>query len=818
MKKQYKRLCQKMKMLQGKDLFLIGLLGSAAFLKSLLVVLFEAGILESYFNEKYMYFLPSLFLFSGLFSIGIGFLLFRLKTRLSSFPIHVLGWLLFLLLLGFLFSSYFDEFYLVLGLFLFPVYLLFEGCFWSVILRFIVPDFDSKRFLFVSFSEMTGYIFCGAVGLFFSSFILQNYTLIFTGIYVLFMGVLKGILKFPRQSVSFPIKPAARIVSKQESRYALLYKGQIFLYFSFYAITFFLFYLSVLENSFLKGFSPFILVSLNWLILGVLSSFFLGLVHFHRSFSRLETASFLFIGELLLFSAGLYLYDFPFIFLARIGMFILNYFFFYSYFSSFWSAFTRSKKFHSLFFLESLIAPLGILLASLYIYFFSKAEIAFLLILSGALFSIGFFFLVQEYSRILLLSFKNKKANSFQFLILNNKAVFRFVMKGIESKSPEKALYFLNVLERAKHPILESVMSRFIDNPSVLIRERILFFIQKYRYEETYPLLRRRLKKETDFFLRQEIAWFLMGEFEGAQRKRLQYRVEKEDYGLAFIMFHLTEGGKEQSEALSKVKKLQKSSKVKERKEAAFVCRKVRVKSLIPLLEDLLFDKSFSVRKEALRAAPALFSFKIFKGILCLIENEKSYEDALHVLKKAGAKTFPFIKTAFLSQKDMDEKRADFLIKFIFSFEKEDIEDFLYKLFPALPPFLQQNVLERMYQTHFLCMSFKEQRFFKKVFEETLAEVDFLENQRLLLTSPLFLKKHPKSKNQFYNLQERLEKKLLISLYYSTSFKILKNALKNFLEEKEDLYIPSLGIIEDVLPKKKALKIQNLLKLSKNIA
>ena len=798
-----------------KGLLALGCLG--AFFKSFHFVWLNGLVFNSYYKAFGIADFPFLCLMSALCLVLCGLGVYKVTSFVSSFG----GRLLFLCFLaqvalcaGLYFSAGFSR---IMVVFLFPFILFVQAVFYNAVFRFVLKDFESKKFFSLVCFDILGLIAGGQLLMLF-----KNYTLkgLITGSAVSFFVAALAVQRLEKEPNFVFQRPAQGFLErlkKQERGFFYLFNMLLFVKAAFAGLVFFrfyeLFYFFCLQKD----------LSFVWMM-GALSSV-LGGVLFFILFSFFQKGRRIrpIVGETgylltTVFWGFSFLKDsFAGACLAAEIFLILLYFWEGFYESALFFAARLKRKSASFLRQKALVEPAGATAAMLVVFLFVEKQVFFWGVFSGLAMVFLIYLTGKKYAELMKKKLLEEPFMKHFFPVLMEKNLFCFLSQSLKKDESGKKAYFLKIFENSRHPFFKEKVSLLLCDSSPAIRLKALQTVGRCRLYSKKKQVADLLAQDSSDFIKKEALAVLISL---SEEKETLFWVKKylrdEKMKSGVLQGLLAKGTSYADQALEYLNPMVVSLKAAQRKEVGCILCASPSKKAVSLVRNLCGDADLSVRKKAFEAAGKMRSARLAPALIEALQDEKTKSDAFDALLQMGPVAFAPIKSA-LKDKSLPFEVKKELVLLLGLSDKDASIGIYAALLPLTSLKVQREIYHQMEKIEKECGAVLPKEPLLKSVSQNLKGLEFIfiQEEELSGQNTSFSKKEVESfSSELQEFKNILRKNVLSGFYFMYSLKVFRRAVQALMAEKKEEFSASFGILEDVLPKKYAARALPLLKKS----
>lgn len=635
------------------QVYTISMLGLFAFLQSVSIVLFDGVATGLYLGTFGTLDLSILFVAAAVLLSVAGFFTIGIERRFGKglstfFIIAVVLQICLLMALNSGWKQALD----ILFVSKFAYRLLISVGFWALALRFIVLDLDSKKFLFIVLMDFAGLMIGGyslpmlSLGMSLSALLWLNAFLgiVFICLYRTIAGTEKNAPLDVRRRNGGVSEPAQINLMHLIFCTSFLYAG----------IKCFIDDILCTELAYNFPQQPVLITSVMgavWGTIGLLS--IAGLIIFYHIRTQFSVIYGLVIIALLpIFTFfGWWGQLLSLAITAKIIFEIVSYFCISYYFRMIPRPLTHGHKLRLKVMRLVLFEPIGFAFVALFFYFTPIVVVIAFVSLFLTLFSVSVLHLTRvEYANVLLSSFKTFRWRGGRLLI-NTPKVISFVTEKAASKNPDEAIYFLRVLEDAKHAKYAHYIGRALKHSEERVRNFALDRIERHNFRTFNKTVSQMLDKDTSQTVRQTALRVLCATGEKYSQEKAILYLDDPALKKGALVALLKSGGEGVLVASEGVNKLVASAKTADRLEAAQILEESAIKGFYRLILSLMKDKDVNVRCSALLAAGRIAHPLLLPSIFKALENLNLRDCAIQALKYYSIKAYPAIEQALIDER-----------------------------------------------------------------------------------------------------------------------------------------------------------------------
>ncbi len=684
---------------------------------------------------------------------------------------------------------------------------LINAVFWSVITRFIPLKTNSLKFLLILLSEALGYTvggFCvyfiniGAYGLLYYAMALL--LMWYAGLFILVQ--LKPV---SAEQFLIPSGEAQDFTEQKLSRTLLL--------FSFFTMTGFclmnyIFYMYTVQQY--SGVAILNNMALFWGIFGCIELLISACFIPSRYFYLLSVNMLILIGAIACMALGLTHKNYTIVFSSFL-FFITAFHICYNAFIFTLLKILKIKQGHKSINLkrQALIEPVGFMLGGVLVTHIPQFNSQIYILLGLCLLLLILFIqTMQIYGNVILKSLKLREWIGDE-IILTAPQTLKYINENLKNDSTDDIIYFLRILEVAKHPAYYKYVLKSLKHQSEAVR---LFALQ-------------RIQKSDDLERYQSAVQFVFNTDKSAnvQAQALTVLIQiadlKEDTALlntyesflddrrlktgAMIGF-LNIGNNYDLLAMDGLQQLIHSQMTADKLSALYVMKQAPRAGLIRQLIPLLKSSDTLIANEALKVAGLMKHPEALPIILNSLDDVPLQENALYALQEFGIKSYPAIEKNIYNS-DISDFRKKTLILFLARQTNFESRQILLRALKRGNPKLRKTIIRGMIDSGIFWKHHSKYKFLKDNIEQ--------DTQRIIWLSA-FLDKYKnaptaESQDAFSFLNRAMSEELKIArelIFYQllllNNTPMFQKAVRILLENNYEAYPMALAVIQDILPHK----------------
>ncbi len=784
--------------------------------KSMALALWDVGSVSLFLSQKLFFHIGIDFMGAAVVLVGVGFYSWVVERQkgyssAGTVALCVLVTTIFLFLYEKTHLSVVVDIFFILK---YVFWLLLTTAFWSVAARFISFRFDSLKFVVVFCAELVGF---GLGGLLSTSSLLSSVGSLLAALFCLMgltlsLKLLSRLAPIPKETF---VKKTDGIQDVFERPLVLGVLTLAFCYMAAKALMDAVLYGAIYNH--LTTYSPAVVLGLIWCLFG-----FVGLVMvmalYHTRYIYTTLIGML-IMAVSVIAAGVsgVLDKTAFVATAYFVFLISSYFYLSGYLHILPRPLSsgvgpRLKKRRLM-----VAEPLGFVFAGIILLnFYGRIPT---IVLAGWGFVLILVIMITAilYSRLLFRMFKMRLWHGGPLMVAYPKlsGYLQFLLKR---KSADDVIYALRILEIANHPSYEASLLKSLKHLDPTVRLFVLKKIRRlYRFSTFYYLFESLLHKDKSVQVRNMALMNLI--LVGAENKSVpepsSYLPYLDNKLLRYgaVAGFLKVGGDLALSAMDVLQKLARSKQVKDNIAALELMAEAPSPAFVRLVDGLLKSPSNTVVCQALLTAGSMRNPLLLSAIFKALDDPETQEAALTALKMYGKSAFPPIEKMIISPQ-APELRRKTLILFLGALSSGEGKQILIRSLAIENQKLRKTIIQNIIDSGIVWIHQDKKEILRHSLKQDIDRVAWLLHFREKYGSA------PTHETEeafgFLNraIQEDIEdtrQLILYQLLLMENNAMFVKAVRILLGETYDLYLPAMGMIQDLLPARLYQKLKPVL-------
>jgi CRP-like cAMP-binding protein/HEAT repeat protein len=281
---------------------------------------------------------------------------------------------------------------------------------------------------------------------------------------------------------------------------------------------------------------------------------------------------------------------------------------------------------------------------------FGTVQISYVLILILATWIIVVILLSRKYTAVLLQALSKRRLGELSFSVADASSM-AILKKGLESPYAGEVIYYLDVLERSEHELLEPFLKKLLMHRAPEVRQSVLRRIERLGMTSILKRVSTRLRLETVPQVRGAALRTLaaLGETEVFEQVLPYLEDPDPQVKMGAMVGLLRSGGIEGVLAAGEsLLEMTRSPEPAKRQFAAQVLGEVGISSFYRPLLKLLQDDDPQVCRTALASAGKLRNPRLWPSVIENLSTQQTRAVAVSALVAGGESVMPYLEAAFV--------------------------------------------------------------------------------------------------------------------------------------------------------------------------
>lgn len=778
-----------------------------AFLSGISLTLFEIYTLSLFFSDGGSYRLAFDLIISAFIMVLTGRIVLMARRR-KGIAVQWGCWFLFSVLLLAFFGSILEIRGCIDILFIgrYALWSVFMIAFWSVASRKIPLKMDSLKCVIICCIQLIGIMTAGWVGYIYPISSVFGVCVAFLGLF-LFLPTLYVMTRLmPVQDEAFIHRGGG--AKEEQARYltnAVVFTALLVMVVKCISdYVFWVFFWSYSEPEKLTS-----ALNVFWGIFGTLG--FLMLFFLYRTRYLYTTRSGLFTFLLSVFALGVGA-DFKNtnLVLGAYTLFYLTFFLYVGQYLTLLPEILKPGRGVRLKTLRSLVAePIGFLIGALLIFFFPGIYMqSSILICLGIILSGVFWYSTRLYSDLLLNSFRLRLWRGNVLMIMSSR-LFRYIQETLKRENADDTIYFLKILEYARHPKWKKMLLKSLRHKSPKVRIFVLRRLSRLiNVHDFYKTIERAYEKENHPHVRHTALSLLIE----LSSKRSDMDVQsfagllnnRRDNKGALIGF-LNAGDNSALLAMEGLQRLIASKHRHAHLKALDIMIQAPLSGLVRVVIPFLKSSDIEIVSKALVCAGEMRHPALLPDIFKAVTDERLSDIALTALEKYGKRAFPPIEK-ILHQSSGNALLQKRLILFLSMIKSGEGKQILIRALNSPIPELRRDVLKALSDTGIVWVQKDKKMHLIKAFKNDVNRVLFLTDlirKFTLISDPDTVEALTSLKSAFIKDIMVVRDIILYQLMFFKDVDLMHQACRILMTNSSNSSaLTAIGVIQDLIPKR----------------
>ncbi len=792
------------------------LLISGVILKSVALALWDAGSVSLFLSEKVFFHIGIDFMGTAVILSAAGTYAWVLERQKGYGSVGAVA-LCVLAATVSLFVFEKEHAFLAVDVFFILKYvfwLLLTTAFWSVAARFIAFRFDSLKFVVVFCAELIGF---GLAGLITASSLLTPIGVLLTALFsmiglTIVLKLLNRLCPIPKETF---VKKTDGIRDVFERPLVLGILTLAFCCTAARALMDAVLY-GVLYTH-LTHYSPMVVLGLIWSLFG-----FIGLITvaalYHTRYIYTTLVGMLILGGGVI-AAGVTGIR------GETGFVATAYFIFlissYFYLSGYLHILPRPLSFGIGPRLKkrrlTVAEPLGFVFAGIVLLNFNDRMPAVILTGLGLILILVIMGTVVLYSHLLFRMFKMRLWHGGPLMVAYPKLA-GYLQLLLKRKSPDDVIYALRILETANHPGYESSLLKSLKHTDPPVR---LFALKKmrklYRFSSFQYIFESMLNKDRSQQVRNMALTnlILLGMENSSAPDPGSYLsyLDHKTLRCGAVAGFLKVGGDLALSAMDTLQKLARSKQIKDNMAALRLMAEAPSPAFVRLVDGLLKNQSSEVVRQALLTAGAMKNPLLLSAVFKALDDPELQEAALTALEMYGKAAFPPLEK-MLTNPQTPMSRRKILILFLGALSSGEGKQILIRALTVENQKLRKTIIQNIIDSGIVWIHRDKKDILRHCLKKDMDRIAWLLHFREKYGSAPTHETEEAFGFLMRAIQEDIDdtrELILYQLLLMENNKMFVKAVRVLLGTTYDLYLPAMGMIQDLLPGRLYQKLKPIL-------
>ncbi|MDY6407367.1 MAG: HEAT repeat domain-containing protein [Pseudomonadota bacterium] len=804
----FRNLRQKASRLPQSKVRILALLTIGIFLKTFAFVLWDIGAVSILIADKGLFLMGIDFIGVSLLVMLVGFSLWRMERRKGRGCVF---WCLCCLLAATI-SLVLGEWGYIIGfthmafILKYVFFFVLSVAFWSVAKRFVNENFSSLKFLSLFCLDFMGFMLAGGISL---AGILSPIGLMVAALFCLIGLTLVFITIFDIAPL-----PAETFVRNTDGIQDVFERPLVWdiLILSFLGTVARILSEAVLYTKLAQtGIMPMTVLGLVWFLFGALG-LLMVLVLYHTRYIYTTLAGMMVFGFSIIFTgySALGRHSGP-VATGYLMMMLGAHFYLNSFLRILPRVLsggrgTRLKKR-----IMTIATPLGfVLCGSIYLNFHNQIP-SYCLMATGSMIIIVALHAVWLYSRVLKSLFQMRLWRKGPIMLSYKKLLTR-LKQLLQTSNPDDGIYALSILRIANHPYYEVALSQSLSHPAKEVR---LFALNLMKDLYHFPNYRNRfyslMKNDPSSRVRnQSLCDLILTEiYPQKHLSNLKNHTLRAGAIAGFL-----ERGPEWIPAVSDaLQTLLRSKNVRDIITGLSIIADHPHPQFTPFVEPFLKHPHRAVVRGAITAAGHLQSPQLLPRVIRALDDTDLQECALNALKNYGKAAFPPIEKAILNPQTHPLRRKQ-LVLFLGALHSGEGKQILLRALTVENQKLKKAIAQNILDSGIIWTTPDKGMILRTCIQKDLDRIQWLLHMREIFVNAPTHESEESFEFLLRALQEDINDTRDLILYQLLLFKsteMFTHAIRILLTDSYELYLPAIGVIQDLLPNRFYQKLKSVL-------
>lgn len=457
--------------------------------------------------------------------------------------------------------------------------------------------------------------------------------------------------------------------------------------------------------------------------------------------------------------------------------------------------------------------PLAFILCGSVCLNLSEKEQAYCLIGIGAVLIILTFRTAFLYTQVLFRMLEMRLWRQGPILIAYKRLAL-YLSRLVKQKNPDDVIYALRMLQSANHPLYETTLTDSLTHPLAEVRLYALRKIRKiYRFETLFPRFEKSFKKEDNLTVKQALLTNLILTSDKPEKYLFYLKDKKLRAGA--IMGFLKLGKDFSRPATEALNNLCQSQLIQDNLSALDIISVYPKATWIPFVERMIKHPNQAVVCQALLTAGRLKSPILIPMILRALDDPNLQETALTALKTAQKSVFPPIEKMISSPTTPTLRRKQ-LILFLGSSESGEGKQILMRMLSIENQKLKKTIVQNILDSGIVWIHPNKKNLLLNNLKRDVERISWLLHlHEVFSTAPT----HEAEESFDFFLRAIQEditdtrELILYQLLLLENNDIFARAIRILLSDSYELYLPAIGMVQDLVSGRLYQKLKPILLL-----
>jgi len=455
--------------------------------------------------------------------------------------------------------------------------------------------------------------------------------------------------------------------------------------------------------------------------------------------------------------------------------------------------------------------PLGfVLCGAIYLNFRQHAP-AYFLIVTGIAVILTTLLTVRVYSQILWRLFQMRLWRKGP-LMLSYKKLLTYLKQLLKEPQSDDVIYALRTLEIANHPFYEKALNDALTHPAKAVR---LFALEKmqdlYRFDSYRNRFYSLMKNDSEKSVRnQAFANLILTEV--YPQKHLS-ALKKHNLRPGAIAGFLERGSEWLPPVLDALKILVQSKNIRDNITALSLIMANPHPEFIPLITPFTKHSNRAVVRQALLAAGRLQAPLFLPRILRALDDTDLQETALLALRDYGQAALPPIEKMLINPQTTPLRRKQ-LVLLLGTLSDSESKQILLRALTVENQKLKKAIAQNILDTGIVWTTPDKGIILRQCLQKDLDRIQWLLHLREVFVNAPTHESEESFEFLLRALQEDINDTRDLILYQLLLFKsneLFTRAVRALLTDSYEIYLPALGVIQDLLPNRLYQKLKSVL-------
>ena len=389
-----------------------------------------------------------------------------------------------------------------------------------------------------------------------------------------------------------------------------------------------------------------------------------------------------------------------------------------------------------------------------------------------------------------------------------------YLSRLLKQKNPDDVIYAIQVLQSANHPLYETALLETLKHPLPEIR---IYGLQKmrkiYRFNSFYPKFEKLWKKEEDVAVRNVLLSNLILTTDRPDKYLSYLKDKKMRAGAILGFFHL--GSDFEKQATIALDELCQSKVIQDNLSALEIISAFPTPTWIPFVESMIKHHDQQVVCQAILTAGRLKSPILIPMILRALDDPALQETALRSLKIAGKVVFPPIEKMIASSATPTLRRKQ-LVLFLGALESGEGKQILMRMLSIENQKLKKAIIQNLLDSGIVWIHPNKKKLLFNNLKKDVKRISWLLHLREVFSAAPTHEAAESFDFFLRALQEDItdsRELILYQLLLLENNEIFARAIRILLSDSYELYLPAIGMVQDLVPGRLYQKLKPILLL-----